>query len=277
MLKPKLLPAHGAHPVSARRTGGRKPGLGATYLVRFDDLCPTMNWDVWSELETMLLEFSVCPILAVVPSNQDPDLKVQPARADFWYEVRKWQERGWTIALHGYQHLALTADAGVVGIARRSEFAGLSAELQEEKLRLALKIFSQEAIRPELWIAPAHSFDAMTLLALRKLGFTILSDGFALRPHRDESGMLWIPQQLWKFRWRPAGTWTVCCHHNSWRSRDLTLFRKALQTYCEQITDLSSVVALASLTHTNLRLIDGLYARVHRGALALRRQFGGVA
>ncbi len=206
----------------------------------------------------MLLEFSVRPILAVVPSNQDPDLMIQPARADFWSEVRKWQKRGWTIALHGYQHLALTAEAGVVGIAKRSEFAGLSAGLQEEKLRLALKIFAQEEIHPELWIAPAHSFDALTLLALRKLGFTTLSDGFALRPHRDENGMLWIPQQLWKFRWRPAGTWTVCCHHNSWRARDLSLFRKALQKYREQITDLPSVVALASLSQPSLRLIDGL-------------------
>src|SRR5260370_42375028 len=44
------------------------------------------------------------PILAVVPDNQDPMLKVDAPVADFWDRVRQWQARGWTIALHGYQH-----------------------------------------------------------------------------------------------------------------------------------------------------------------------------
>lgn len=44
------------------------------YLVRFDDLCPTANWDVWEPVEATLLDAGVRPLVAVVPDNQDPKL-----------------------------------------------------------------------------------------------------------------------------------------------------------------------------------------------------------
>src|SRR6478672_6653645 len=98
--------------------------MDAQYLIRFDDLCPTMNWQVWAEIETILLESRVSPILAVVPDNRDTALMVGPPRSDFWVEVRRWQQRGWTIGMHGYQHTYVTEEAGIVGIWPRSEFAG---------------------------------------------------------------------------------------------------------------------------------------------------------
>jgi len=57
--------------------------VNPTYLVRFDDLCPTMNWTVWAEVEKMLLNLSIRPIAAVIPANQDVDLMVSAAHADF--------------------------------------------------------------------------------------------------------------------------------------------------------------------------------------------------
>ena len=52
------------------------------YLLRFDDLCPTMNWKIWSEIEAVLLERRLKPVLAVVPDNQDPGLQVDRAADD---------------------------------------------------------------------------------------------------------------------------------------------------------------------------------------------------
>ena len=46
----------------------------ARYLIRFDDICPMMNWRIWAEIEAILLEKKVKPILDVVPDNQDPHL-----------------------------------------------------------------------------------------------------------------------------------------------------------------------------------------------------------
>ena len=48
----------------------------AKYLLRFDDLCPAMNWDTWSEIEVTLVRKGIKPLLAVVPDNQDATLKV---------------------------------------------------------------------------------------------------------------------------------------------------------------------------------------------------------
>ncbi|MGZ3443367.1 MAG: DUF2334 domain-containing protein, partial [Polyangia bacterium] len=93
---------------------------GARYLVRFDDICPGMNWPVWREIEKILVDADVKPLLAVVPSNEDAHLDVGPKEARFWDLVRGWQARGWTIGLHGYQHRYVTRQAGLVGLNERS-------------------------------------------------------------------------------------------------------------------------------------------------------------
>src|SRR5437762_2289395 len=77
---------------------------GARYLVRFDDICPGMNWPMWREIEKVLADADVRPMLAVVPANEDAHLDVGPREPRFWELVRGWQARGWTIGLHGYQH-----------------------------------------------------------------------------------------------------------------------------------------------------------------------------
>ncbi len=92
----------------------RKRSKSARYLLRFDDLCPTMNWKVWSEIETTLTELRFKPVLAVVPDNRDPVLRVDDPKQDFWERVRQWQARGWTIALHGFQHKYTAEHAGIV-------------------------------------------------------------------------------------------------------------------------------------------------------------------
>ncbi len=46
------------------------------FILRFDDLCPTVNWDVWNRIEELLVEFDVKPILSVIPDNRDKALIV---------------------------------------------------------------------------------------------------------------------------------------------------------------------------------------------------------
>lgn len=216
--------------------------MAARYLVRFDDLCPTMNWAAWLQIERILEDFSVKPILAVVPDNADPKLRIDPPRADFWDHVRRWAASGWTIALHGYQHRYVNQNSGILGLNRYSEFAGLSHAEQEDKLRRALSIFDREGVHPNVWIAPAHSFDQVTLDVLKDIGIRIVSDGFALYPRVDAARMLWIPQQLWRFRRMPAGLWTVCFHHNGWQAANLERFRAAVERHRRELTDVPEVI-----------------------------------
>ena len=125
---------------------------GPDYLVRFDDVCPTMCWSTWNQIERILIDQDVRPILAVVPDNQDPELDREPADPRFWERVRGWQARGWTIALHGYQHRYVTQSPGLVGLNRYSEFAGLPYAEQHRKLSAGLAIFEREGIQPQLWV-----------------------------------------------------------------------------------------------------------------------------
>jgi predicted deacetylase len=209
--------------------------MSAQYLVRFDDICPTMNWAVWQQVEQILIRENVKPLLAVVPDNRDDNLNVNPARNDFWDQVRSWRERGWTIGMHGYQHRYVTQDAGILGLNKYSEFAGLPKEVQASKLLTAFEIFGRESIRPDVFIAPAHSLDRTTLEVLKEMGLRRISDGFFLFPNLDSTGMLWIPQQFWRFRWMPFGVWSVCFHINRWGSRDILQFQGDVRRYGRDI------------------------------------------
>jgi predicted deacetylase len=213
------------------------------FILRLDDICPTMNWERWHLLECDFLELNIKPIMAVVPDNRDRGLMVSaPGADDFWNSVRSWQSRGWTIGLHGYQHRYLTNEAGMYGRISRSEFAGLPAEIQEIKLRNALQIFREQQVSPEVWVAPAHSFDSITIAILSRLGIRIISDGYAIYPYQDADGMTWIPQQFGKFRNLPFGVWTICCHFNEWTAAETDRFRQDLRKYREDLTAVADVL-----------------------------------
>jgi predicted deacetylase len=240
---------------------------GARFLVRFDDICPTMNWDVWASVEALLSRFNVSPILAVVPDNRDAQLVVSDARQDFWLRVREWQSRGWTIGLHGWQHVYRSKHSGIIGINARSEFSGFPAEEQERWISSGLEIFQRQGVRADCWIAPGHSFDWETLRILRSQKITVVSDGYFFRPVTWR-GSTWIPQQLWRFRAMPGGLWTVCFHHNSFVPRDIDRLAHDFDRFRESITDLKSVMAGTVVTCTPL---DRSFAFFWRNALRVKR------
>ena len=220
-------------------------------LLRFDDICPTMRWSIWNDVEKILVRTGVKPILAVVPDNRDEDLIFDPPDANFWKRVRAWQERGWTIGLHGYQHRYVTSTPGMFGRMPRSEFAGLPQEVQEAKLRQALQVFHDHDVSPELWVAPAHSFDANTIVALSKVGMRTISDGYALYPYKDSAGMTWIPQQVGRFRRLPFGVWTVCHHINDWTSREIARLDHDLSNFTGHFASMPDILQSYSQRRRN--------------------------
>jgi predicted deacetylase len=217
----------------------------ARYLIRFDDICPQMNWSKWERVEQALLNQNVRPILAVVPDNRDPKLSRDPPRKDFWEKVRGWQARGWAIGLHGYQHQYVNREAGMLGINRQSEFAGLGYEEQLAKLRAGLAIFAQEGVRADCWVAPGHSFDWTTVKALADVGIRTISDGFALGPYRDELDSRWIPQQFARMRAMPFGIWTFCYHPNEMSDAELVRFPRLLARLSSRMIPLAEAEAMA--------------------------------
>jgi len=242
------------------------------FLLRFDDVCPTMDWDVWCRVERVLCSTGVHPILAVVPDNRDHKLVAGPARADFWDKVRTWQARGWTIGWHGYQHLYVTRNSGIVGLNTRSEFAGLSAAEQEQKLALAAQIFADNGVRPTIWVAPGHTFDRCTVLLLRKFGVRLISDGHFASPVID-GGCVWIPQQLWSFRSMPFGTWTICFHINGWSDQQCSSFEHNVGAYASRITSVERILNQKIRTKS---VVDDLFASAFLRVIRVKRWLGAA-
>ena len=241
--------------------------MAAQYLIRFDDVCPTMNWSVWDKVEPLLTERKIRPIVAVIPDNRDSKLNSGPYRENFWERVTEWQRRGWAIGWHGFQHVYESASAGIVGINSRSEFAGLPRSEQQRKLRSAHGIFSSHGIQPDLWVAPAHSFDRHTVELVRSFGVDVISDGFYARPVLS-LGALWIPQQLWTLRRMPYGLWTVCYHINGWSDQDLVRFEHAVDEFAGRLVCVADILKLPTRAKT---VFDAAFERGYRGALLLKR------
>jgi predicted deacetylase len=230
-------------PASTVDQGGHpRPAQAASYLIRFDDICPTMNWGVWDKIEQLLTPLEIKPLLAVIPDNQDPNLLFCPPNQRFWQRVREWQARGWSIALHGYQHRYVNNNGGMLKLSRKSEFAGLPRDAQEFKLHAGLAKFEKEGIRANAWVAPSHSFDETTVQLLSEAGIRVISDGLTILPFEGKYGITWVPQQMWEFRRRKRGVWTVCFHHNTWNEAKCDQFCREVREFRHNIETLDDVV-----------------------------------
>jgi predicted deacetylase len=186
----------------------------AQYLIRFDDLCPTMSDVRFERFVSITARFGVKPILAVVPDNHDPELNRQPPDPNFWNRMRSLEAAGATTAMHGYRHLCTSRGKSLLDLHQETEFAGVEESQQRQWIRCGLEILRANGLSPRLFVAPRHGFDRHTLHALAGEGLAVLSDGFARRPFMRHD-TLWIPQQLWEPVRKKTGLWTICIHTNT--------------------------------------------------------------
>ena len=187
--------------------------------VRLDDACHTMARRPWSRLENAFDELDMKPIVGVIPDCRDSKMALAEPDPEFWNVVRRWQMKGWTIALHGLHHVYHADPAGsraLVPMHHRSEFVGLDLAQQREIMAKAWKLFCAENVRPTMFMAPAHAFDVTTLEAIRlETPIRWITDGISFRAF-SRHGCNWLPQQLGKMpSILPLGTWTLCLHPNS--------------------------------------------------------------
>jgi len=247
---------------------------GPRYLIRFDDICPTSQWGLWDEVESILNSYDIRPIVAVIPDNRDEALHYGPPLPNFWGRIRRWRANGWTIGQHGYQHCYVTKSQGIVGVNRYSEFAGLPFEEQYQKIKAGLDIFQRQLIDADLWIAPAHTFDWNTVQALQRLHLYTINDGMHLWPYKDKSGMFWIPQQLGDFHKVGPGVWTVCIHLDDPVHADMQLFRKKIQRFRKYIVDVPTV--RRSYEHSRESYINFAIAKMMRWRKLQAYRYAGI-
>lgn len=182
------------------------------YLIRLDDASDHMNTERWDRVERILDENGVKPLVGVIPLNRDPMLLEFAEDPGFWEKARRWQEKGWRIALHGYEHVYSSNCAGINPVHDRSEFAGHPLELQREKIREGVRILKEKGLTPTAFFAPSHTFDENTLEALRlESGIRTISDTVANDTY-CRNGFTFIPQQAGRVRELPFKVTTICLH-----------------------------------------------------------------
>lgn len=183
------------------------------YLIRLDDACPTMDSHKWNCIEELLDAYSIRPMVGVIPHNEDPGQQIECEDKHFWNKVHKWQNKGWTIALHGFNHCYISDASGINPLWNRSEFAGIPLEHQKYKIREGVSILRKHNINPQYFFAPSHTFDDNTLIALRdESDIRIISDTIAVKPYQY-GDFVFIPQLGGQCKEMPLkGIWTFCLH-----------------------------------------------------------------
>lgn len=189
--------------------------MSSKFILRFDDIAPSMAWSKFSAFEALASELDIPLLVGVVPHCLDPNLAREPARADFWDVVRGWVKRGWTVAQHGYTHQYVTNVKGILTIkGYQSELAGLSYEEQYAKLKAGKDILVQQRVWQPVFMAPSHSFDHITLQVLSDLDFRYLTDGYGLYPYKM-GALTAVPQLFSKPKHLGFGVYTICIHPNT--------------------------------------------------------------
>lgn len=70
-------------------------------LIRFDDICPTMNYEQFNKAMSILDENNIKPLIGVIPDCKDPDLMIDRFHEDFWQWLHLLENKGYKIAMHG--------------------------------------------------------------------------------------------------------------------------------------------------------------------------------
>lgn len=202
----------------------------ASYIIRLDDAAEKRDISKWNQIEQMLDAYAVKPLAGVIPCCMDPEMEHYEKDACFWERVRSWEEKGWTIAMHGYRHVYDSTDGGINPVQNKSEFAGHPLEVQKKKIRQGIAVFRQHGIEPSVFFAPSHTFDHNTLEALKQeSAIRIISDTAAnsIYKYRD---FWFVPQQSGRARRLPFQISTFCYHPNNMQEQDFVKLEKFIQT-----------------------------------------------
>ena len=232
-------------------------------LVRFDDICPTMDFFRFKEAVELMDKYGVKPLIGVIPKCQDNDLEIEPAHLDFWEYVKSLQAKGYAVAMHGVNHVFCSQHRGIVTKRIGSEFAGLPLDIQVEKIREGKEVLNSHGIYTESFFAPAHSYDENTLIALKINGFKYMSDGKSSKPYMFH-GIKCLPCRSHGCPTIPrSGYITALFHAHEWRlpnkSIDASRFKDLINTYHKDIITYEEYLAQDCGSTSIQRLNEKLY------------------
>ena len=98
--------------------------MATKIIVRFDDICPNMDWEKFIFIKNNLKDLGIRSLLGVIPSNKDKSFLNYEYKENFFELIYDFKDYGDTIAQHGTHHKYTTNSEGILKINKRSEFAG---------------------------------------------------------------------------------------------------------------------------------------------------------
>ena len=203
------------------------------YLLRLDDASEHWNRENWIRMHDLCQKHNIKPIMSIIPHNENVQLLRFPNDSAYQNTISEWiSNDGWTPALHGYNHVYIKNDGGVNPVNSCSEFAGVELDTQKEKIRDGINILAEMSIFPKIFVAPAHTFDKNTLIALEEVSnIRIISDTIAMDIYFI-SPFYFIPQQSGNARKLRLPLVTLCYHPNNMNNytfKELEAFMKEFQ------------------------------------------------
>lgn len=204
--------------------------------VRLDDITPDMDYEKFYIMKQILDTYQIKPLIGVVPFNEDKNLMQGPKHEDFSGFLQGLLAEGWSIALHGYEHLYSTDKGGLFPLNHFSEFAGLPLEKQNAMIAKGKEQLANWGIETDIFMAPAHSFDRNTLKALKKNGFSYVTDGFGKKPY-IRKGLVFLPiaiKQSDCYK-NTEGYTTLVYHTNTMEEKDFERCKKMFEDNKEKL------------------------------------------
>ena len=191
------------------------------YILRLDDACEYMNKPNWERIEAICEKYDIKPLVGIIPKCTDKDITKFDYNEYFWKKMlNRWLKKGWEVALHGYNHVFHTKSGGINPVNYRSEFAGLSYEIQKEKIELGYLELKEKGLMPKVFFAPAHTYDKNTIAALKEVTpIRIISDTPATNIY-SKYGITFVPQISGRVRKLPFKYVTFCYHPNNMVEKD---------------------------------------------------------
>tara|TARA_B100001996_G_C18564399_1_gene555905 strand:+ start:215 stop:976 length:762 start_codon:yes stop_codon:yes gene_type:complete len=213
------------------------------FLIRIDDITDTMNWVMMNRCEKLFDDLKIKPLLGVIPLNKDLELSKFEKNNDFWDKVLKWQDKGWEISMHGFEHKYSinTEKKDYFSYGGMSEFFNLPYELQKEKIEKGLQVFKSKKINIRSFFAPNHTYDKNTFRALKDSGIETVIDGYGLIPY-SEHGLNFVPQLFYKLILLPLGVQSSQIHLNNWNEEEFINFKKFINKNKECILDYNEAI-----------------------------------
>lgn len=212
------------------------------YLIRLDDACPFMDAHKWQRIEDIMDRFGVKPLVGIIPDAKDKLVVRNSEDVSFWEKAKIWQEKGWAMALHGYDHIYISKEGGLNPLWNRSEYAGVPIEKQRKKMREGFDILKSHGINPKFFFAPSHTFDISTLEVLREeTDIRVISDTYALKPYK-KYGFAFIPCQIGHPQEMIIpGLFTICLHPNNMNEAQISELIIFLKGNCQNVLSFNDV------------------------------------